>query len=274
MSKEKTLIILMFTALVLISMNDLLKDAEVTYPLMGFNKLNETPEEVLYNIDAISISYNVLQVKGIERSFFNNNDTYSLINKSGRKYFFRYVNLHTEGNSIRLTDVYWLNTIPYTGTEFKVIYKERFEKIQKGEFTVSFIGDHSSYVYGGAYLRQFWSELNPDIKFVGNSKDKYGYPYGLISDIDFERIEKVGLVVVYLTEKNFELKTALVDSILANCINVVVVSTGCLHGELGLENVVCLESLLENTDYYLETDIVNKNGAQKVVRSLNKYVRN
>lgn len=135
-------------------------------------------KDLLYNYGIVkvdSVSYDFLKISNIKADDpqFDNKYTYSIDNK----HYFRYTSKTGEDNRISFKGVYWINTMPDASIKNTTINKYNLPLKQNGKKTVCMIGDSQFVWQEGKYTRKDIARKFPDIKFVGNNTDLFGYPY-------------------------------------------------------------------------------------------------
>ena len=169
-------IIFTFIVIIVYSIIDFCIKGKNLFFQLNYNWDEVKKIQVIKNIKIDSLSYNFLRInnenvnKLIELSV---NNSFSIDDK----YYFRCVSIRKTDKYINFHGLYWINTIPTEFNQSSKLTILELPIIQKGKRTVCMIGDSQLNWLEGKYTRKNIFKKSRNIKFVGNYKDVFGFPY-------------------------------------------------------------------------------------------------
>ena len=148
-----------------------------------------------------STSYNFVKISYSNETDIdqlNSDDTFAV----NDTYYFRCAYLEVHNNEIEFKGVHWINSMPKTEFEHVKFSIVNLDLKQKGDKTVCFLGDSQFTWLDGKYTRKEISKKIRNIKFVGNHKDVFGYPYEATllnnTKLVLKEIDNIPLASIYV----------------------------------------------------------------------------
>ena len=137
----------------------------------SWNKLTliETIEKV--NIDTVSLDY--LRINS-SIDLINNRNTFCL--KKDRLHYFKTTTVKKTDSTISFVGLKWLNGAPNLNIKETTLQIVDLPLKQKGNITITTIGDSQMFWRDGREFRKNLSMKNKSLKFKGGNRDVYGYP--------------------------------------------------------------------------------------------------
>jgi hypothetical protein len=132
--------------------------------------------QVVEKIKIDTVSYDYLKItitSPQDYSPLNTNTTYCL----NDKYYFRSTSIEKGQEQITFKGVYWINIVPKNNTQSNRLAVLNLPMIQNGSRSICMIGDSQVTWLEGKYTRRDILKKVKNGRFIGNSKDLFGYAY-------------------------------------------------------------------------------------------------
>lgn len=157
---------------------------------LKFDWTNEKAINELDDLKMDSVSYNFLELNNVPTEFEpNNQNTFSLIQASGRKYYFRFINFERNGKVVTLSSVEWLTGVPESSFGKVVLKEVDIPLIKNYGGAVITIGDEFFIKDEAKYFRREIASKSK-FDFEGKLKDVFNYKHLASYELNIDKLEK------------------------------------------------------------------------------------
>lgn len=151
-----------------------------------FDWNKEVEINLFKNLEVDSISYNYLKVKGLDAAYQpDNQNTFSLNEENGQKYYFRFINFDQNGDEAIFWAIEWLTGVPdFPENKVSITESNIPLEINKGKSVVT-IGNELLVKDEAKYFRRRIASII-DVNFEGRAKDVFNYKHEAVYSEDWQ----------------------------------------------------------------------------------------
>jgi lysophospholipase L1-like esterase len=128
------------------------------------------------NLDSLSYDFVNLNLPKNKSQFEETLNSYYSFALDNR-YYFRCSSIIKNGNKVAFNGVFWINEMPKKSYQPNELIIIEMPLAQNGNRTVCMLGDSYITWREGKNTRKYIAKSIPEIKFIGNNRDVFGYPY-------------------------------------------------------------------------------------------------